>query len=216
MLIVAIPKSASTSLLKTLAEAHNFESHQLIFKDFERPADYEILPRYHSDFRELRDDIVFQFKEDVLFKQHIPPTQNNLNLLKGTKKVVLLRKPEEIIEAYYRATMKRIHEPRAEFEEVKSLDEWKERAKKIGLEQDLNRFYNTWLEQEDTLVVYYDEVVSNVSSVINQIEEYFGLPHTKNEVILAKERYSRSGIFTSYLQYVKRVIMSFLHSFKSK
>ncbi|MGD8860499.1 MAG: hypothetical protein PVI30_10855 [Myxococcales bacterium] len=55
MLIVAAPKTASTSLLKTLEKLHEIPGQQLALPDREWPAGYRVLPRYHGDPEEIVD-----------------------------------------------------------------------------------------------------------------------------------------------------------------
>ena len=146
MLIISIPKSASTSLLTTLARLHKTDGIQLFFKNYIIPVDYQQLGKYHSDLREYGStDAAIFFDTIKIYKQHIPPTDNNLGLLKNKKKVILLREPKDIVMAYYRADKKLLHEKRKEFENAHTAEEWMQRAKEIGLLQELKKFYENWI-----------------------------------------------------------------------
>lgn len=208
MLIIAIPKSASTSLLDTLGKQHKLKNNQLFFKDFPIPSEYKILGKYHSDIREFDASTIQLFYDPkIIYKQHIPPTENNLKFLENRKKVILLRDPKEIIEGYWRAEKKKIHEPRKEFSGVNSKDEWHNRAAEIGLIDEINNFYTSWSNRRDdfTLQITYEELIKNPIRVINEIESFFLLPLSKN-ITLSKKRYSRYKGIEAKLQDIKRLI----------
>lgn len=197
MLVVAIPKSASTSLMDTLGKLHDLPARQVFFRDHPMPAGMSLLPKYHSDIREFTPNEIQRFMDSsAVYKQHIPPTANNLSLLKGHKKVVLLRPPMEIVEAYWRAEKKRLHEPRAEFEGAGTIEAWNARAGENGLLSDLALFHDGWTreaqsETECVLTVAYAELIGDAASVINRVERFFGLPETNGTIELSKKRYSR-------------------------
>jgi hypothetical protein len=208
MLIIAIPKSASTSLLKTISNLHNIEGHQLLFKDRVIPDEYPHMGKFHSDLRELKlTDLSTFFDNNRIYKQHIPPTKNNLNLLKNNKKVILLREPNDVVLAYYRADKKLLHEKRQEFKNDHSPEEWLLTATKIGLLRELNDFYDKWIKiDSDKLLIKYEDLLFDPQQVINSIESYFELKRTDHKIILAKERYSRDN----WLYTMPRVIKKYL------
>ena len=214
MLIISIPKSASTSLLTTLARLHKTDGIQLFFKDYIIPVDYQQLGKYHSDLREYGStDAAIFFDTIKIYKQHIPPTNNNLGLLKNKKKVILLREPEDIVMAYYRADKKLLHEKRKEFKNAHTPEEWMQRAKEIGLLQELKRFYENWIKIEDEkLIIQYEDLLNNPQKIINSIENYFGLKTTNHKVILAKERYSRGNWVYTMPRVIKKYILKKIHS----
>lgn len=123
MLIVAIPKSASTSLLATLSNVHGLPAEQLFQLKTSVPRELRLLHKYHSDMRELGDaEIQSLTRPNRIHKQHIPPTVNNLNRLSGVRKVLLLRTPKGVVEAYHRAETKGLHASRKEFESADTLN----------------------------------------------------------------------------------------------
>ena len=171
-------------------------SQQLTWKNFQYPESTKLIHRYHSDIRDLSEDITQEFMDhEKIYKQHISPTKNHLKLLRDCKKVILLREPEEIIAAYYRADRKKLHKPRPEFQDCKTIEDWKNRAHQNGLLEDLNWFYSQWLKEscnypENNLVINYSELINDPKQAINKIEVFYNLPISKN-VKLEKERYSR-------------------------
>jgi hypothetical protein len=191
--------------MKTLGYLHDIPSIQDTknVKNFPYPLSTKLLHTYHSDMRNLsRDYLAKTSNMSQIFKQHIPPTENNLELLKYIKKIILLREPEEIIEAYYRAEIKGLHKPRQEFQDCKTLESWKEEAHRNGLFDDLNWFFNEWKKesQKDTnmnLLIDYSNLIINPKNTINEIERFLKLS-TSKKVFLSKERYSRKSSFLKF------------------
>lgn len=199
MLIIAIPKSASTSLLKTLGKIHKLETTQSNeFKENPVPESTEILHKYHTDVREVSQENVLDFQsKSIIYKQHIYPSKNNLAQLASTKKIILLRNTKDVILAYKRGIEKKVHNKVEGFSENMEEDEWLECAKGIGLSSDLNSFYTIWknIDDELTLVVHYEELIKNTSKEINRIENFLGLKRTKKKIKLSKKRYTRQNSF---------------------
>lgn len=104
MLIIAIPKSASTSLMSTLGTIHGVPGRQVFFPDAPLAEGFDVLGRYHSGVREINTTLAARFAgESAVFKQHLPPTPNNVAQLRNRKKVILLREPDAIVAAFRRA-----------------------------------------------------------------------------------------------------------------
>ena len=192
MLVVAMPKSASTALLRTLAERHRLQGHQVLFHRRPWPMEFQAIARWHSDMRVLGADDVGPFANPAaVYKQHIVPTDAHLALLADTPKVVLLRDPVEVIAAYRRAERATLSHPRPEFFGLDSLDEWIARAEEIGALDELRRFRDRW-QAEGSQVVTYDELVNEVDSVFDVVEDAFSLDRTARPVQLRQERFSRN------------------------
>jgi len=222
MLIVAIPKSASTSLLKTFGVLHGIESVQdFSIKDYKAPEGASILNSIHSDLREITGELADRFSdEETLYKQHIFPSENNLSLLKNVKKVVLLRDPEEIVLAYYRGAHKKVHTLLEGYSLSFTQEEWIEKSRQDGLMNELHFFHDRWLKEEDqnTLIIWYKDLLNKPKEVVNSMESLFGLKPTDGDVVLARERYSRrKGLeYISYLigVYSKKGVKKLLRIFR--
>jgi len=214
MLIVAIPKSASTSLVHTLGEIHSMPSKQefLELKDYKIPNEYEVLASYHSDVREINQLILDEWnRSDIFYKQHIPPTPNNLKLLKNIKKVVLLRKPEDIILAYRRADTKGLHEKRKEFIGCVSENDWIEKAREIGLYTELENFYSGWISKSaNNLIIYFDKLVDEEQATLEKISNFFSLRINKTNIELKKYRYSKYNSLQRFLFQMKERVNNLL------
>lgn len=193
MLIIAAPKSASTSLRDTIAARHReLDARQDPFHFLEAPEDFPLLARWHSCIREY-DEVERFFGGLSLFKQHIPPTRQNILLLAGRRKVVLLREPRGILAAYQRAFGAGVHVPRPEFQGV---DDWEERAEEIGLADEIRRFVEGWQGAADgeTAMVWYSELMENPEETVRSVEEFFALDPPEDRLKLVRSRYSRDPV----------------------
>lgn len=196
MLIVAIPKSGSSSLIETLGMLHSCPIGQTWYGERPAPNELSLLHRYHSDMREITEEKASQLARGKKFyKQHIPPSTNNRYLLRDTKKIILLREPSEIVAAYFRADMKGIHKKRMEFDGLKTLDDWQQEAMSNGLLNDLQWFCDSWISEVSqwpdlNRIIEYSDLVVDPKSSINDIEVHFNLPLSES-VELARVHYSR-------------------------
>lgn len=201
MLLVAIPKSASTSLLSTLGELHDMEARQIFFPENKIPRGVRVLHRFHSDIRHLTQREVDRFSDPTtIYKQHIYPTEANKLSLKQIKKVILLRKPRDILLSYFRSKKTYVSEGYPGMEKCKSETEWLEKSKEIGIYQDLEFFYEEWIGCDDALIVHFEDLIAQPKRTINRIEDYWGLEHTERQIALQKKRYTRIPQSIAYLR----------------
>lgn len=218
MLIIAIPKSASTSLMDTLGKIHKILAQQTFKKELPKPKELSILFKFHSDMREYSNKEIDIFTQNnKIFKQHIPPTKNNLSILKNRKKVILLRDCNGIIDGYWRAMNTGISKKRneKEFLEVSSKEEWIEASIKAGLYDDLKFFYKGWLKESNSkncLIITYNKLIQNPKKVINEIENFFDLPITNHSIELSKKKYSKFNFLVIFFRKIrlKSKIINFL------
>jgi hypothetical protein len=203
MLIIAIPKSASTSLLSTLGSLHNADSTQLLFPGLQESKHFSQVGKYHSDIRIYPPELLHLYCESpAFFKQHIPPEASHISALSDKKKVVLLRPVDEVIESYHRAEIARIHPPRPEFRGAKTKREWMERASEIGLTDDLHKFHLGWKHNEgsNTMIIESGALIAEPGETIRKIERFFELPVSRGDIQLRRERYSRESLNRNILQ----------------
>lgn len=213
MLIISIPKSASTSLLDTFGKLHALPSRQLDFKNRSSDADFPLLGNLHNDTCKLRNEDFSVFKDQhMLYKQHILPTEEHVKVLKNIKKVVLLRNPYDILLSYRRATVKGIHPEKNGMHSSLSEGEWIEKAESNGFFDEIKNFHQGWMQQQDenTLILRYKELVNNPHQSINKIEAFFDLPITKRKIVLSKKRYSHHSKLIDSLNNVRRDLMRFI------
>lgn len=193
MLIIAQPRSASSSLVDTLGIIVGLPGKQIFsingisYKSlYGTPVGYNFLPSAHSDFR----DVPFEHINDlinqtmIIRKQHFPPTKTTINGLKRTKKPVLiqLRDPKESMLSY----------------------------KKLGFENyqnslhDLQLFnaeYSKLNGQENILIVQYCDLVSQFHTTIIKILNHFNFPIPSNimDTKLSRKRVDESD-YNDYLK----------------
>lgn len=211
MLIIAIPKSASTSILLTIGKYQNKKATQdFSFGENRIPENCEILHNIHSDVREFDKADVEQITiPNTIHKQHIYPSANNVKQFTAIRKVVLLRSPEDIILAYRRGAIKKVHTLLSGYDIAMTENEWIEKSKANGLYSDLRFFYNEWKEKallDNTLFVHYEDYLLNAQEVINKIEVFFGLQPTQQKVKTIKVRYSRRKGVRGFLLKIKNMI----------
>jgi hypothetical protein len=210
MLIIAIPKSASTALMHTIRKACRIPAEQLVFPVEEVPENCRILHEYHSDVRSVPDKYIKAFySQHKLYKQHVYPTDANLRKLRHLKKIILLREVDEIIAAYWRAIRKHIHKEREELTVHSQLEEWMEEAKDIGLYHDLQFFHEQWTAEakqypQYNLIINYSELLNDPDITTRKILDFMGISAPNKEIHLAKKRYSRGSSARNLWNYILR------------
>lgn len=199
MLIIAIPKSASTSLMLTMAKLHQLPAEQPGYPDLNTPNEFRYLSAYHGDIVDLTPNVAEKISEpNRIYKQHFPPTANNIKLLKRQKTVLLLRRPAQVLDAYYRAIKTFSIEKPVGFERNLGKESWLTYISESGLEREINLFYRGWLEvaHENILTIYFEDLILNPVVTINAVERFWELPVTPGPFSLMKIRYTRSPIYT--------------------
>jgi hypothetical protein len=200
LLIVAIPKSASSSLVASVQEATGWaKSNAGIRKQhltpLPAPEGYGQLKRFHSEVAELTPDVVELLKQpDQIVKLHIAPTANNLALLRDVPKVVLLRPAKEIVAAYWRGQETSTWTTTVgEIARCKSPEQWQQEASRLGLTGELNAFNDDWRSGAgNALVITYAELTGNPEQTIGKVMKYFGI-EADNVPSLGQVNYTRDG-----------------------
>lgn len=193
MLVISMPKSASTSLMSTLGRVNGLESKQLYFAANPWPPvqEWPTLPRFHSDMRELSAANAQQLLDPQrVFKQHIIPTSNNVELLSGSQIVLLTRDPRDVVLAY-RRNDKLQQVDRGEWKGLDSEAQWLTRAQELGLIDELQRFAAVWASQPGVMPVSFDDVTLRPAATINAIQEHLGLERIDAEIELDRMRWTR-------------------------
>ena len=184
MLLIAQPKAASTSLLYSLAEIMkvapvNGRNRKQV--DVPCPG-YEELQKYHGTTVQRSNKYLLGFinTQTVLYKEHILPIKNHLDIMKECKNiVVLLREPKETIESYKRV-FSVLSGVKVDYNKL--LDE-------------VTEFYEVYNSDDNYLKVFYNDVVNNFHETVKKILDCYGfdIPANLNEYELAKKNYNRWG-----------------------
>ncbi len=206
-MIVAMPKSASTSLLRTLGDANRLRARQ-IFRDppplsgsrlgrlLQRPfgADpprlrdrypalgFEMLARLHSDVcapPAERFRRIFRHLDRDLYKQHLPPTAPNIAALDSRPIVLLARAPAEIVAAY----------ARIERQEQRAATLSWPRPELTRLEAELAAFRDGWRVRDRVLEIAFANLIADPLEQINRIQRHLGFAPLAR-VTLARERFT--------------------------
>jgi len=181
MLLIAIPKSSSTSLMTYISRQHKIPAKQMNLKGLglKVPEEYKYMGMLHCCCVNLTEEIMNKLVNDkVFYRQHIPPTEHNLKLIKKylDKILILLRNPIEVLFAYHRGRKKGFHPDCESFYNEQFFYE----IKKFCF------IYSTHLMIPARNIIYYPLNKED----INYVEKFYGFPITKNP-ILPKEKYTR-------------------------
>lgn len=188
MLIVAQPKSASTSLLKTLAAMFKIGYLNGMSRNANYPKDcpgFETIQKYHGTMVE-RDEGFFRYwltKKDKLYKEHILPTEKHLAALRGLNLpfIVLLRNPEHSFDNYIRLRQSYIDGKLTAKENSILHAEQFVNFDMDGLKRDLVAFYEGWKTAviPSALCVDYDDLVLRYEKIMRAICVHLGRPAAK-------------------------------------
>lgn len=211
MLIVAQPKSASTSLMAALGALTGLPAVQrkslesgaragVSFAEAFGPRDeFAALP--HSDMGErLPEDLLGGWLRDraTIFKQHVVPTEANLALLRATREpyVLLLRDPAESVASYDRIPPERAGAPVPGHAVARRL------ADEPGYREALGSAMRTFharhralaeeLGPERALVLDYQDLMERPRRTVNRALEFWGFAARAGWFYsLPKKRYYR-------------------------
>ena len=197
MLIVAMPKSASSSLARTLARAHGLdewnqdinEAHPAQF-----PADHRLLQTFHpfpgvpaAELRAMTQD------PSALRKLHLFPTAEVRAAIADSPVVVLVRDPAEIVDAEFRGFVSGIHPLAPSMPRTASLERWRIAARAGGLLASLTALHDAWIalatDDPRLLLVTYRGLLEDSSATLAACAEHLGLPPS-GHLELLRERYS--------------------------
>tara|TARA_A100001015_G_scaffold295519_1_gene374602 strand:- start:2238 stop:2900 length:663 start_codon:yes stop_codon:yes gene_type:complete len=133
-------------------------------RNYSPAPDYPKLSYYHNDIASFngRTSFILEHltKEKKIAKQHFPPTLENKIYFKDWRKVILLRKPEEVLNKY----VKRDNDILISNEEYKSK-----------LLKEVYNWHDGWNNCDNSLIIYKDDLVNNVYETLKKIGEYTGI-----------------------------------------
>lgn len=187
MLLIAQPKSASTSLASTIASIAKLEYRLGIPRsniDINCEGFTE-LQRYHNNMVERSPQFLQQCIKGrkILFKEHLLPTDRHFKILEkiGGPIVILLRDFDESHDSYKRLINN-------------------ETADLIQLKFDLHEFHNRWMlwksNKPYAIVVEYRDLVLNFHHEMKRILNHFHLaiPKNLNKYQLQKKKFTGVGL----------------------
>ena len=172
MLFIAMPKSASTSLMWSLSEILKIPMKNGTNKkkgDKNCPG-YKQLQTYHGTMvQRSKTYLQGYICNNILYKEHILPTKEHLEIIEETKKpvVVLLRKPEECIESYKRV-LSVIYDKEINYDEML---------------RELYQFHDTYVQLTNNdiyMIINYKDIVDDFTETIKKIIKHYGRPVPKD------------------------------------
>jgi hypothetical protein len=199
VLILAIPKSASTALVATLAYAHGLPVRtrevrdEVLLRRPIAPGFWHVAQFHRRDFVEVDAAVAVVLAAPGSFvKFHFPPTPTNQAMLRNIPKIVLVRNAEEIVSAYWRGEESGAWPSKSlEFAYCLGERRWQSRARALGLTEELRAWEEGWrLHDGSKLVIESAELLANPRRMIRHAERYLGLPESGAGELL-RERYSR-------------------------
>jgi hypothetical protein len=190
MLLIGQPKSASTSLMQTIAKMANVtpKNGQNKKNGDVKCKGFEEIQKYHGTTVQRSKQFLEAhiMNRTWLYKEHILPTNRHLKILNEINEniVVLLREPKGILNSYKRVF--------SVLPEVNNKINWN------NLYKEIEHFYNTYrnLKNEKYLIVYFKDIVLNFHEEIKKIFKHYKLELPKNykKFQLAKRNYTGHGI----------------------
>jgi hypothetical protein len=191
MLIVAQPKSASTSLLKSLAKIGklNFKNGQSKTVKDELCEGFDELQKYHTTTHKRSKEFLQTWcdRKDSIYKDHILPTKEHIDYLKDKKFIMLLRNPFDTLDNYVRM----VEKYRSNKMSKKESEELKlELFLKIDFDKfsnDIYEYNKKWKETKLGLLIDYDELVMCPKNTLLKCIRYLGIS-IKDEVVLLKSK----------------------------
>jgi len=199
MLIIASPKSMSSSLKKYFSRKKGIHSEYILSKKLPLAGSlWHWFHRFTNACVQFDEDTAKKIcsSKNTIWKFHVPPTLQNLSVFVPYKKVILLRDPKESIYSWRRTALKLNRKiagiPFDKSFLSKSEEDWVKKADQEGLLLELERFCRGWgKHKENALHIDYNDLLKHPKKTVNKVEEFFGLPITK-KVSLPKVRYTRS------------------------
>lgn len=182
MLLIALPKSASTSFAITISQICNLKVRLGIPKteiDIDCQG-YKEIQKYHNNMIERSPLFLQQIITGnlTLFKEHLLPTDRHLRILEKFRKfkiVILLRDIEDAIDAYIRA----------------GIQDYNKKELKKNIMDFHNRYMYWSSNKPNVTLVYYRDLILNYQQTMNRILKWYKL---KGKIIpLKKLKYTGEG-----------------------
>lgn len=172
MLLIAQPKSASTSLANTISLIGNLHCKLGIKKDSIDVASegFGEIQKYHDNMIERSPVFIKQTicGKKTIFKEHLLPTDRHLRIIEkfNTRFIILLRDVDHSYDSY-----KRLFE-----KNNKDFD-------KKQLYQDILDFHNRWMwwdsRQKNSKIVYYEDLILSYNATMKKILSWYKIKYKK-------------------------------------
>jgi len=182
MLLIAQPKSASTSLAKTIAAIGRLKNCKLGIpgKKIDLPCKgFSQIQKYHNNMVERSPLFLQQVisGRNIFFKEHLLPTKRHIEILNKIKGrvAILLRNPEDSLDSYRRGNVK---------------------GDMGKLERDLKQFHQKWMwyasNKPHVITIDYEDLILNYNKTMRRLLDFYRI---KGKIIpLKKLRFTGVGV----------------------
>ena len=196
MLLIGQPKSASTSLLKTLAKIMGIRYQNGLGKSFgwEFCDGFYEIQKYHDTTIKRNKAFLktWILKEDSILKEHILPTEHHKKLIReiNGKIVILLRRPEDSFDNYQRL-IKSYKNGKLSKEVINELVPYRfDKIHMFKFYQDLIKFNFGWItfDYDKKLIVGYEDLILDYYTTIKKILKFWEKPIPKKIMPLFRSK----------------------------
>jgi hypothetical protein len=181
MLIAAMPKTASTSLIYSLGQITGLpiQPHVENMAFHSKPILFKELSKYHKSvycktktFYEIMAE-----SKSFIFREHVIPEKYGLDFLivSSEKIVILYRNPYHIIDNYDR---------------LSKVDDREKLLQELCIMRD---FYVSLRDNLNRLLISYRDLVKYPQKTIKKILAFFGV-EAKHKIVLQKKKYTGVGV----------------------
>lgn len=179
MLYIAEPKSASTSLVVSIAKILNikFSNGRNKVKGDIKCKGFESIQSYHNTTVFRNEAFLKKYLESTNFilKEHILPVKEHIEVIEKIKKpvIVSIRNSDDIIESYKRV-----------FSVLPKIDQ---KMDYIKLKEELNYFANFYLNKQKEnkelwLVITFEDIIFNFEETMKKIIKHYGFEVKDKEI----------------------------------
>jgi len=191
VLLIGMPKSATTSLIYTLREITGKQIMAGVPGKIENTPSpgFPELQKYHNNMVRRSELWIKQVMSgrETIFKEHLLPTDDHLQSLGNSRKsiVILLRDPQHVLDAYRRRSEQYFinHGRRMDLNQ---------------LEKDLHDLHDRYMWWESNkpfaTLIYYRDLVLNYKQTMRRILLRFKLKAVNGLIPLKKKKYTGVGV----------------------
>jgi len=196
LLLIAQPKSASTSLLKTLAKIMKINFQNGLGKDigWKYCPGYQEIQKYHDTTIQRSYEFLKKWiiTRQTIYKEHILPIEKHLQYIKqiNCKILIVLRNPVDSIDNY-RRLYKKYLDRQIEEKEIDELMPY--RFNNINFDlllEDVELFNKKWrdFKYNKKLIITFEELILNYKKTIITILSHFKFRVPKKIIPLMKAK----------------------------
>ncbi|BBE10991.1 hypothetical protein HH1059_04230 [Halorhodospira halochloris] len=208
MLFISLPKAAAGAFTNTLAVAHRVQRTTTWSSFATAPSNYKELSLIHKSCRDYSTDFLDELTGGELRHLHIPPTENNVNLLRKTKKCVITRNFKDVPGAYFRETRHHFRKKPTVFYGAQTEHDFYLAAEKSGLLEELQSFVHGWQSacDENTLIIDHSDIVSDrFQDLLETTEDHFRLEPSGTMKLRSARNTRETGIIKPIRKNARRL-----------